>query len=84
MFVALILGLIVGATAKLLMPGRDPGGWFITCLLGMAGSCVATLVGHRAGYYSYHEPAGFIASVLGALLILAIYRILLKTTRHSH
>lgn len=71
---SLIIGLIAGAIAKLLMPGRDPGGWIITMLLGVAGSAIAHFIGVRAGWYMADEPAGFIASVIGAVLLLAIYR----------
>lgn len=71
----IIIGLIVGAIAKLLMPGNDPGGWIITILLGIAGSIVAGFLGRAVGWYRPDEPAGFIASVLGAILLLFIYRI---------
>ncbi len=72
---ALIIGLIVGAIAKLLMPGKDPGGWIITMLLGIAGSIVATWIGEAVGWYRNGQGAGFIASVLGAMLLLFIYRL---------
>ncbi len=72
---ALIIGLIVGAIAKLLMPGKDPGGWIITMLLGVAGSIVATWIGEAVGWYRNGQGAGFIASVLGAMLLLFIYRL---------
>lgn len=74
MIAAIVSGLIVGAIAKMLMPGKDPGGWIITILLGIAGAFVASLIGEAAGIYRPEEPAGWIASVLGAILILAIYR----------
>lgn len=80
MLISILLGLLVGATAKLLMPGRDPGGWIITCLLGIAGAGVAHYVGTSAGYYREYEPAGFISAVIGALLILFCYRILMGRT----
>jgi uncharacterized membrane protein YeaQ/YmgE (transglycosylase-associated protein family) len=70
----LIIGLIIGAVAKLLMPGKDPGGFIITMLLGVAGSLVATYRGPAIGWYPPGSPAGFIASVLGAMLLLFIYR----------
>lgn len=70
----IIIGLIVGVIAKLLMPGRDPGGFIITILLGIAGAFVATWIGQAIGWYEAGEGAGFIASVIGAILILAIYR----------
>ncbi len=70
----LIIGLIVGAVAKLLMPGRDPGGFIITILLGIAGSFVATYLGRALGWYRDGSSAGFIMSVIGAMLLLLIYR----------
>jgi uncharacterized membrane protein YeaQ/YmgE (transglycosylase-associated protein family) len=71
---ALIAGLIVGAVAKLLMPGRDPGGCLVTILLGIAGSMVGTFIGQSIGLYRHGEPAGFVGSVLGAILLLWGYR----------
>ena len=71
----LFIGLIVGAVAKLLMPGKDPGGIIITILLGIAGSLVATYLGQAIGWYREGSSAGFIASVLGAMLLLFIYRL---------
>jgi len=72
---ALIVGLIVGAIAKLLMPGRDPGGVIITMLLGIAGSFVASVVGRTLGLYRAGDVGpGVIASVLGAIVVLAVYR----------
>ena len=70
----IIIGLLVGAVAKLLMPGHDPGGSVITMLLGMGGSVVAAFIGHSLGWYATGEPAGFVASVLGAILLLVLYR----------
>ena len=67
----LVIGLVIGALAKLLMPGRDPGGVIITLLLGISGSILAGFTGRSVGWY---EPAGFIASVLGAILLLGLYR----------
>jgi uncharacterized membrane protein YeaQ/YmgE (transglycosylase-associated protein family) len=71
---ALIIGLIVGAVAKFLMPGKDPGGFIITMLIGIAGSLIATFLGRALGMYRTGESAGFIMSVLGAVLLLWIYR----------
>ena len=68
-----VIGLIVGALAKFIMPGKDPGGIWITMLLGIAGSFVATWLGRVIGLYSQDSSAGFIMSVLGAILLLAIY-----------
>jgi uncharacterized membrane protein YeaQ/YmgE (transglycosylase-associated protein family) len=72
----LIIGLVVGALAKLLMPGRDPGGIFITMLLGVAGALIAGFLGRSLGWYHENESAGLIASVLGSVLLLALYRML--------
>ena len=71
----LVIGLIVGVIAKLLMPGRDPGGCLITILLGIAGAFVAGFLG-RAIWYEPGQPAGFIASVIGAMLVLLVYRLI--------
>jgi uncharacterized membrane protein YeaQ/YmgE (transglycosylase-associated protein family) len=68
-----IIGLIVGALAKLIMPGKDPGGIIVTMLLGIAGSEVATWLGKILGLYGADDKAGFIMSILGAILILAVY-----------
>ncbi len=70
----LVLGLIVGAIAKLLMPGKDPGGFVVTMLLGVAGAFVANFLGTQMGWYDQGEAAGLIASVIGAVILLAIYR----------
>jgi uncharacterized membrane protein YeaQ/YmgE (transglycosylase-associated protein family) len=73
--IALIVGLIAGAIAKLLMPGRDPGGLFVTALLGIAGSVAAYLIGNVMGFYSRAgQGPGIIASTLGAVVVLAVYR----------
>ncbi|MFH2108564.1 MAG: GlsB/YeaQ/YmgE family stress response membrane protein [Chrysiogenia bacterium] len=71
----IIIGFVVGLIAKLLMPGRDPGGFIITILLGIAGSFVATYIGQHFGWYRQGQPAGFIGAILGAVLILAVYRL---------
>jgi uncharacterized membrane protein YeaQ/YmgE (transglycosylase-associated protein family) len=73
----LVIGLVVGALAKLVMPGKDPGGIIITMLLGIAGSVIAGAIGHAAGWYAPGQSAGFIASVLGAVVLLAIYRLII-------
>jgi uncharacterized membrane protein YeaQ/YmgE (transglycosylase-associated protein family) len=72
----IISGLIVGALAKFLMPGKDPGGWVVTCLLGIAGSVVAGFIGRTLGWYGDGETAGWIMSILGALLLLWGYRMM--------
>lgn len=75
---SIIIGLIVGIIAKLLMPGKDPGGWIISILLGLGGSLLAGWMGRSLGWYNDGEPAGFIMSVVGAILILFIYRVVAK------
>src|SRR5689334_20868031 len=77
----ILIGLLVGIVAKLIMPGRDPGGLIITILLGIAGAFVAKYIGQALGWYAEDEPAGFIASVIGAILLLALYRITLGRAR---
>lgn len=76
----ILIGLIVGALAKLIMPGKDPGGFIVTILLGIGGSVVGTLVGRGLGWYHEGQSAGFIVSLLGALLILVIYRLFRRRT----
>jgi uncharacterized membrane protein YeaQ/YmgE (transglycosylase-associated protein family) len=72
----LIIGLIVGAIAKLLMPGRDPGGFIVTMLLGVAGALLAGFLGRAMGWYeTTNSGPGIIASVLGAMLLLFLYRV---------
>ena len=78
---AIFIGLIVGAIAKFLMPGRDPGGWIVTILIGLAGSFIGTYLGQALGLYRAGEPAGFIASIVGAMILLLLYR-LARQTRH--
>jgi uncharacterized membrane protein YeaQ/YmgE (transglycosylase-associated protein family) len=73
---ALIIGLIAGAVAKLLMPGKDPGGFFVTMGLGVVGALLATFLGRAVGWYHEGESAGFIAAVVGSIIILAIYRLI--------
>ena len=69
-----IFGLIIGALAKLVMPGKDPGGFWITMLLGMAGALIATWILQKVGHYQEGQSAGWIASFFGAILLLVIYR----------
>jgi uncharacterized membrane protein YeaQ/YmgE (transglycosylase-associated protein family) len=69
-----VFGLIVGALAKLAMPGRDPGGLLVTIALGIAGALVAGFLGRSLGWYQASEPAGFVMATLGAVLLLFIYR----------
>lgn len=70
----IIFGLIVGALAKLVMPGRDPGGIFITIGLGVAGAIVGGMIGRALGFYGPADAAGFLMSLLGAVLLLWLYR----------
>jgi uncharacterized membrane protein YeaQ/YmgE (transglycosylase-associated protein family) len=74
----ILIGLVAGVVAKFLTPGRDPGGWIITILLGIAGSYVGTFLGRTIGHYQDGQTAGFIASVIGAIVLLLIYRLFTK------
>ena len=68
------IGFIVGIVAKFLMPGRDPSGFFITAIIGIVGSVIATFLGQTLGFYRPGESAGFIAAVLGSIILLFLYR----------
>jgi uncharacterized membrane protein YeaQ/YmgE (transglycosylase-associated protein family) len=72
--ITLLVGLIVGAVAKLLMPGKDPGGILITMLIGVAGAFIAGFLGHALGWYESGEAPGIIASIIGSLVLLVGYR----------
>ena len=72
----LIIGLVVGAVAKFVMPGKDPGGIWITMIIGIAGSIIATYIGQAIGWYQAGQGAGFIMSVVGAIVLLFIYRLI--------
>jgi uncharacterized membrane protein YeaQ/YmgE (transglycosylase-associated protein family) len=74
----IIFGLIVGALAKLLMPGKDPGGYLVTTLLGIAGAVVGGFLGRAMGLYGPEDPAGFVMALIGAVVLLALYRMLVK------
>jgi uncharacterized membrane protein YeaQ/YmgE (transglycosylase-associated protein family) len=74
----LLIGMLVGIVAKFLMPGRDPGGFIVTTLLGIAGAFVAYALGRSMGWYAEGEPAGFLASVVGAIVLLGLYRLLVR------
>lgn len=74
----ILIGLVIGALAKLFMPGRDPGGIIVTILIGIAGAIVAGFLGRAVGWYLPYEPAGFLASIFGAMLLLFLYRKLKK------
>lgn len=84
-FITLILsGLIIGVLAKLLMPGRDPGGFIITILLGIAGMFVGSFIGRIIGFYKPGEAAGWIVSILGALVLLVIYHVFFSPSRRNY
>ena len=70
----ILFGLVVGALAKLVMPGRDPGGIIITIVLGIVGAVLGGYMGRALGFYGPDEPAGFLMSFLGAVVLLVIYR----------
>jgi uncharacterized membrane protein YeaQ/YmgE (transglycosylase-associated protein family) len=79
----LLIGLVVGAVAKLLMPGRDPGGFIVTILLGIAGAAVGSWLGRAVGLYAAGASAGFIMSVVGAMLLLFVYRMIVGRTKSA-
>ena len=74
----IVFGLVIGFVAKLLMPGRDPGGFIITMLLGIAGALVGGFVGRAMGFYGPGQPAGWIMSILGAIVLLVLYRVMVR------
>jgi len=77
----IIIGFLVGIIAKFLMPGRDPGGFIITTLLGIAGAFVAKYIGVAMGFYRQEDSAGFLASIVGAIILLAIYHLFTRRSR---
>ncbi|MDZ7268493.1 MAG: GlsB/YeaQ/YmgE family stress response membrane protein [candidate division KSB1 bacterium] len=79
MLSTILIGLVVGAVAKLIMPGKDPGGIIVTILLGIGGSLLATYLGQWLGIYTPEENARFVGSVVGAILILLAYRLFTKS-----
>ena len=79
----IIIGFVIGLIARALMPGRDPAGFIITTVLGIAGALLGSLIGRVLGFYGEGEPAGLILSVLGAILLLIGYRYLAPTTSTS-
>jgi uncharacterized membrane protein YeaQ/YmgE (transglycosylase-associated protein family) len=81
LLITLIVGLVIGALAKLVMPGRDPGGILITMLLGIAGAFVAGALGRAMGWYTLGEGPGLIASVVGSVILLALYRMIARPQR---
>lgn len=74
----IIIGALAGGLAKLIMPGKDPGGCIVTILLGIAGALLAGFIGNALGWYSQGQAGGFIAAVLGAIVILFIYRLIAR------
>ena len=76
----IIIGFLAGLVAKFLYPGRDPGGFIITTLLGIVGAVVATYLGQAVGWYRAGEGANFIGAVVGAVIVLAIYRMVVRRT----
>ena len=81
---ALLVGLVVGALAKLIMPGKDPGGIIVTMLLGVAGAALANWIGTSTNRYQPGDGAGIIASIIGAVILLAIYRVIVGRKQISH
>jgi uncharacterized membrane protein YeaQ/YmgE (transglycosylase-associated protein family) len=77
----ILFGLVVGVVAKFLMPGRDPGGFIITIVLGIVGALVGGMLGRAVGWYGPNEGAGFFMALLGAIVLLVLYR--LFTRRHA-
>jgi uncharacterized membrane protein YeaQ/YmgE (transglycosylase-associated protein family) len=73
-----VFGVVIGVIAKLLMPGKDPGGFIITMLLGIAGALVGGFIGRAMGFYGPNQSAGWIMSILGAIILLALYRMLAR------
>ena len=76
----ILFGLIVGVVAKFLMPGRDPGGFFITVLLGIVGSLLGGFLGRLVGWYGDGDPVGFVMAVVGSIVLLAAYRLTMGRT----
>ncbi|HVJ28634.1 MAG TPA: GlsB/YeaQ/YmgE family stress response membrane protein [Vicinamibacterales bacterium] len=76
----ILFGLVVGIIAKLLMPGRDPGGFIVTILLGIAGALLGGFIGRAMGWYGEGDAAGWIVSILGAIVLLALYRMMVRKT----
>jgi uncharacterized membrane protein YeaQ/YmgE (transglycosylase-associated protein family) len=74
----IVFGLVIGLIAKLLMPGRDPGGFIVTMLLGIAGALVGGFIGRAMGFYGPNQNAGWLMSILGAIILLALYRVLVR------
>lgn len=76
----IVFGLIVGIVAKFLMPGRDPGGFVVTILLGIAGALLGGWIGRAAGWYREGDPVGFLMAVVGSIILLVLYRVAARRT----
>ncbi len=74
----ILFGLVIGIIAKLLMPGRDPGGFIVTILLGIAGALLGGFIGRAMGFYGPNQAAGWLISILGAIVLLALYRMMVR------
>lgn len=74
----ILFGLVVGVIAKLLMPGRDPGGFIVTIALGIAGALVGGVLGRALGFYGPNQAAGWLMSIVGAVILLALYRMMVR------
>ena len=74
----IVFGLVIGIIAKLLMPGKDPGGFIVTILLGVAGALVGGFIGRAMGFYGPGQSAGWLISIVGAVILLALYRMLVR------
>jgi uncharacterized membrane protein YeaQ/YmgE (transglycosylase-associated protein family) len=79
----IVFGLVVGVVAKFLMPGRDPGGFFVTILLGIVGAIVGGFLGRAVGWYGPGDPVGFVMAVLGAIALLVAYRLIARRPRQA-
>ena len=74
----IIIGFLAGLVAKLVMPGKDPGGFIVTTLIGIAGALLATYLGHAIGWYQPGQAAGFIGAIVGSIILLLLYRLFFK------
>ena len=77
----ILFGLIVGVIAKLIMPGRDPGGFIVTMLLGIVGAVLGGFLGRSLGFYGPQQAAGWLMSIVGAIVVLTLYRVLTRRSR---
>ncbi len=79
----IVFGLIVGIVAKLLMPGRDPGGFIVTIILGIVGALLGGFLGRAVGWYGPNDPAGFVVAVVGSIILLVAYRMVVGRARNA-